>query len=108
MTSGPGVLAVTISEPVAIALIGVLAAIAAGIPAVVAAVITARTRRENSEQHGESQTRISELTDAIHGHGITLGHVRHDVSEIRERTDDLSARMGAAEDRISRRRRRRP
>ena len=93
------------SEPIVVALIGVLTAVAAGLPAVVAAVITARTRRENSQQHGESQNRITDLTNAIHGHGVTLGHVRNDVSEIRHRTDELSDRVTAAETRLSRRRR---
>lgn len=92
------VLAVT--EQVSVALIGVVAAFAAGIPAIVAAVITARTRRENAEQHGTSADRISELTNAVTSAGVTLGHVREDVREIRTRTDSLAERMTAAETHI--------
>lgn len=95
------------SEPVLVACIGIAAAFAAGVPAAIAAVITARTRRENAEQHGESQNRITDLTNAIHGHGVTLGQVRDDVSEIRTRTDELSHRVTAAETHLYRKRRRR-
>lgn len=96
------------TEPVVVALIGIVAALAAGIPAAIAAIITARTRRENSEQHGESRDRIVDLTNAIHGHGVTLGHVREDVSRISDRTEELSHRVTAAETRLNRRRRRWP
>lgn len=86
-------LALTEGERVAI--IAGLLAVCAGVPGAIAAIITARTRRENSEQHGESVTQLSELTEAVTVHTVKLDEVRNDVQEIAVKVDghaDLLAR----------------
>lgn len=82
------------TEGEVIALIGVLAALAAGVPAAIAAVITQRTRRENSEQHGKSVEKLDRLHDAIVEHGIKVDDVKDEVTQISARVDRHAVALG--------------
>lgn len=82
------------TESEVIALIGVLAAAAAGIPAAFAAIITQRTRRENAQQHGTSVEKLDRLHDVIVGHGIKVDEVKDEVTQMAARVDRHARVLG--------------
>jgi ubiquinone biosynthesis protein UbiJ len=92
-------LALTEGERIAI-IGGILAALAAGVPATIAAVVAHRTRRENTEQHGQSQHKLQQLTEAVHHHGGKLDAVAEHVVRIDDKTERLAERIRAAEIRL--------
>lgn len=87
-----------------VALIAGLLAIVAGVPGAIAAVITARTRKENTSQHGESQRKMEEVRDAVLGQGVKIDEVRDDVRDIRRTVDTHSAVIAVHSDQLARRR----
>lgn len=84
-----------------IALIGILAAVCAGIPGIFAAVITARTRAENSSQHGDSQKKLEEVRDAVTGAGATLEEVRSDVKGLGSKVDAHSQAIAVHSEKLA-------
>lgn len=78
-----------ISEPIHVAMISAGAIVLAGIPGAIAAILTARTRRENSEQHGSSQEQLAKLADEVRGAREDVRDVKADVRDLRGRVGDL-------------------
>lgn len=81
------------SEATTVAMIGALAAIAAGVPSAIAAVITSRTRRENAEQHGASQVELRRLTGEVSGVRSDVREVRKDVGRVRDELEEHADRL---------------
>lgn len=79
------VLAMTERERLAI-IAGVFGVLA-GAPAVVAAVITARTRRENRDQHAEGQSKIDRLAQAVTANTTVTGELKDQVERMDEKVD---------------------
>lgn len=85
-----------------VAIIAGLLAICAGVPGAIAAIITARTRKENSEQHGASQKKLDEVRDAVTGHGVKIDEVRDDVQTLHGKVDQHSQILARHDERLSR------
>lgn len=83
-------LLVAFTEAERIAIIGIVASIAAGVPGIIAAIITHRTRTENSEQHGESQQKLEEVRDAVIHHSVKIEEVGNDVKDLTIKVDKHS------------------
>lgn len=82
------------------AIIAGLFAIGAGVPGAIAAVISARTRKENTSQHGESQKKLEEVRDAVTGQGVKIDEVRDDVKHIGEKVDEHSELLARHDERL--------
>lgn len=96
-------LLVALTEGERVAIIAGLLAVCAGVPGAIAAIITARTRKENSSQHGESQKKLDEVRDAVTGQGVKLDEVRDDVRTIGEKVDQHSEVLARHDERLNRR-----
>lgn len=88
------------TEAERIAVIAGLLAILAGVPGAVAAVISARTRKENSDQHGSSQRKLDEVRDAVTGQSVKIDEVRDDVRAIGEKVDQHSDVLARHDERL--------
>jgi uncharacterized protein YlxW (UPF0749 family) len=73
-----------------IGLIGVCITAAASISAV---VIGQKVRRENSDQHGESQRLLVTLADKVDDHGQKLDQVADRVESVAARVDHAHSRI---------------
>lgn len=93
-----------LTEGERVAIIAGLLAICAGVPGAIAAIITARTRKENTSQHGESQKKLEEVRDAVLGHGVKIDEVRDDVRDIRRTVDNHSSVIAVHGEQLGRRR----
>jgi hypothetical protein len=71
-------------------LVGVCITAAASISAV---VIGQKVRRENSDQHGESQRLLVTLADKVDGHGQKLDTVADRVESVAARVDHAHSRL---------------
>jgi uncharacterized protein YlxW (UPF0749 family) len=60
---------------------------------VVGAVLSHRVRRENSDQHGESQRLLVTLADKVDGHGQKLDQVADRVESVAARVDHAHSRI---------------
>lgn len=91
-------LALTEGERVAI--IAGMLAICAGVPGAVAAVITARTRKENADQHGSSQAKLEEVRDAVSQSGAQVAELRYDVQTLGGKVDSHSELLARHDERL--------
>jgi septal ring factor EnvC (AmiA/AmiB activator) len=77
--------------------LGVLSALAvvlaASIPACIAAWSSLRTRKENTEQHGESQQLLRDLASDVRGHGDKLDDLKDDIGTLAQRVDNAHERI---------------
>lgn len=88
-----------------IAYVGALAVVlAAAVPGIISAVTSHRTRKvaerqaaENTEQHGESQRRLAELTKAVHSTGGKVDALTDRVDTLDQKHDRLVERFGRHE-----------
>jgi peptidoglycan hydrolase CwlO-like protein len=88
-----------------IAIIGALAVVlAAAIPGIVSAVTAHKTKQvairqaaENTEQHGESQRKLAELTKAVHSTGGKVDALSDRVDTLDQKHDRLVERFGTHE-----------
>ena len=88
---GAVIVALTEGERIGvIGLIGVCITAAASISAV---VIGQKVRRENSDQHGESQRLLVSLADKVDGHGQKLDTVADRVESVAARVDHAHSRL---------------
>ena len=92
---------IALTEGERIALIGIFAAACAGVPGAVAAIITARTRKENADQHGTSQTKLEEVRDAVVGTGVKLDEMRSDVQSLGDKVDAHSDAIAVHSDKLA-------
>jgi len=84
-----------LTEGERIALIGLVAAVGAGIPGAFTLWLTNRVKKENTTQHGQSQKQLGKLTEVVTVQTVKLDEVRDDVREIAVKVDqhsDLIAR----------------
>jgi peptidoglycan hydrolase CwlO-like protein len=85
------------SDAVIVALVtSGLAAIGGVVSAAISAhtrSITSTTRRENADQHAESQDRLAELTKAVHHTGGKVDGLRDDIKDLGERHDELHGKF---------------
>ena len=94
------ILALTEGERVAI-IAGALA-IFAGVPGAIAAVITAKTRKENSDQHGASQKKLNEVHTAVTGQGVKIDELSDDVKDLGAKVDGHTATLARHDERLDR------
>ncbi len=88
---GAVIVALTEGERIGIlGLVGVCITAAASISAV---VIGQKVRRENSDQHGESQRLLVTLADKVDGHGQKLDQVADRVESVAARVDHAHSRI---------------
>jgi len=71
----------------------VVAIIVAAIPACIAAWASLRTRKENTEQHGESQQLLRDLASDVRGHGGKLDDLKDDIGTLARRVDNAHERI---------------
>jgi hypothetical protein len=71
----------------------VVAIIVAAIPACIAAWASLRTRKENTEQHGESQALLRDLAGDVRGHGDKLDDLKDDIGTLARRVDGAHERI---------------
>jgi peptidoglycan hydrolase CwlO-like protein len=71
----------------------IVAIIVAAIPACIAAWASLRTRKENTEQHGESQQLLRELAGDVRNHGDKLDDLKDDIGTLARRVDDAHGRI---------------
>jgi len=83
------------SEPITIAVIAGVFGVLAGVPAIVTAYLTQKTRQENTEQHGQSQQKL----DIVARHVEITGRK---VDHLGDRVDDLSVRHEVVAERLHR------
>ena len=86
-------LLLALTEGERVAIIAGLLAIGAGVPGAIAAIISARTRKENTTQHGESLNRLGELTEVVTIQTVKLDEVREHVRDIAAKVDDHSVQI---------------
>jgi len=96
-------LLVALTEGERVAIIAGLLAVCAGVPGAIAAIITARTRKENSQQHGASQAKLDDVQNAVMGHGVKIDEVRADVRAIGDKVDQHSEVLARHDERLPRR-----
>lgn len=85
-----------VTEGERIAFVAALATVsAAAIPASIAAWNSHKTRKENTDQHGQSQKLLQELSNDVKDHGEKLDRVA-------DRVEDVARRVDHAHDRIDR------
>jgi hypothetical protein len=84
---------IALTDAERVALIAGTLAIFAGVPGAIAAIITARTRKENTDQHGESQRKLGLLIDKIDDHGDKIDDLKGDVQHIAHRVDHAHDRI---------------
>ncbi len=88
---GAVIVALTEGERIGIlGLVGVCITAAASISAV---VIGQKVRRENSDQHGESQRLLVSLADKVDDHGQKLDKVADRVESVAARVDHAHSRL---------------
>jgi peptidoglycan hydrolase CwlO-like protein len=86
-----GVLA--ISEGITIGLLGLIGVCITAGASIMAVVIGQKVRRENSDQHGESQRLLADLHSAVTGHGDKIDDLRDDVRTVARRVDHAHERI---------------
>ena len=92
---------VAFTEGERVAIIAGLLAIVAGVPGAIAAIITARTRKENTDQHGESQRKLDEVRDAVTGQTVKIDEVRSDVQGLGVKVDQHSDLLARHDERLN-------
>lgn len=95
-------LLLSLSEGERIALIGLVAAVGAGIPGAFTLWLTNRVKKENTTQHGESQRQLGQLTEAVTVQTVKLDEVRDDVREIAVKVDGHSDLIARHDEHLSR------
>jgi Na+/glutamate symporter len=89
------------SDGIAIAMIAGIFGVLAGIPALIGVILTAKTRQENTDQHGQSQEKLDLMTRHVEITGLKvdyLGEKVNDLSEAQNLTADRLDRHLSSED----------
>lgn len=95
-------LLIAFSDNERVALIGVVAALAAGIPASITMWLTNRVKNENTSQHGEVHSKLDSVEKAIVSHGTILSEIKSDVTAIAVKVDAHSETLARQDERLSR------
>ena len=83
------------SEPLTIAVVAGVFGVLAGVPSIIAAWISHKTRTENTEQHGQSQQKLELVARHVEITGMKVDHLG-------DRVDDLSVRHEVVAERLHR------
>ncbi len=92
-------LLLALTEGERLGLLGLLGICVTAAASVVGAFLSHRVRRENSDQHGESQRLLVTLADKVDEHG-------HKLDQVADRVEGVAARVDHAHSRIDNRARR--
>ncbi len=84
---------IALTEGERLGLLGLLGICVTAAASVVGAVLSHRVRRENSDQHGESQRLLVTLADKVDEHG-------HKLDQVADRVEGVAARVDHAHSRI--------
>ena len=84
---------IALTEGERLGLLGLLGICVTAAASVVGAVLSHRVRRENSDQHGESQRLLVTLADKVDGHGRKLDQVAERVEGVAARVDHAHSRI---------------
>jgi peptidoglycan hydrolase CwlO-like protein len=87
------VLLIALTEGERIGLLGLVGVCITAAASISAVVIGQKVRRENSDQHGESQRLLSDLHSAVTGHGDKIDDLRDDVRTVARRVDHAHERI---------------
>jgi hypothetical protein len=79
-----------------------IAAVCAGIPGLIAAVYSAKARNENTSQHGEVQTKLEGVQEAVVSHGVVLAEIKGDVQAIATKVDAHAETLARQDERLTR------
>lgn len=83
------------SEPLTIAVVAGVFGVLAGVPSMVSAWLSHRTRQENTEQHGQSQQKLELVARKVDLTGMK-------IDSLGDRVDDLSVRHEVVAERLHR------
>jgi peptidoglycan hydrolase CwlO-like protein len=87
-------LLLALTEAERTALVAAIATVvAAAVPASIAAWNSHKTRKENTDQHGQSQKLLQELSDGVKEHGQKLDKVADRVEDVARRVDHAHERI---------------
>lgn len=89
-----------VTEAERIALFGIIAAVCAGIPGAVAAIYSAKTRKENVEQHGSSQRTLESVRHEVSKSSAHIEGLRDDVNALGEKIDGHSSTLAHHHERL--------
>lgn len=81
------------SEPLAIAIVGGLFGVLAGIPAVIGMVLTAKTRKENTDQHGQSQEKLDLVARHVEITGLKVDYLGDRVNDLQAQQQTTTTRL---------------
>jgi hypothetical protein len=82
-----------VSEPLTIAIVGGLFGVLAGIPAVIGIVITSKTRRENTDQHGQSQQKLDLVARHVEVTGLKVDYLGEKVNDLSQAQNETANRL---------------
>jgi len=88
-----GAVIVALTEGERIGLLGLVGVCITAAASISAVVIGQKVRRENSDQHGESQRLLVNLADKVDGHGQKLDQVADRVESVAARVDHAHSRI---------------
>lgn len=74
-----------------VAIIAGFAGVLAGIPGVIAAWLSHRTRTENVEQHGANADKLEAVHSTVRGHGTKLDDLHATMADTRAEVRDVKA-----------------
>jgi len=86
-------LLIALTEGERIGLLGLIGVCITAAASITAVVIGQKVRRENSDQHGESQRLLVSLADKVDGHGQKLDCVADRVESVAARVDHAHSRI---------------
>lgn len=72
-----------------IAFLSLTGTLLAAIGSIIAAWISAKTRKENVQQHGDSQLKLQQLHDVVHETRGDVGDVKGDVAGLKADVGEL-------------------
>jgi len=81
------------SEPLTIAIVGGLFGVLAGVPAVIGMVLTAKTRKENTDQHGQSQEKLELVARHVEITGLKVDYLGDRVNDLQAQQQITTTRL---------------
>ena len=81
------------SEPLAIAIVGGLFGVLAGVPAVIGMVLTAKNRKDNTDQHGQSQEKLELVARHVEITGFKVDYLGDRVNDLQTQQQNTTQRL---------------